>query len=206
MFNWFKKRKSKNHKYIQNENAIENSDELKVREPVKVAERILALFAVIGKVHQGNSIEFQDWFTNNSIEKYLSNEEATFIKTNEPQENEIINFSWRAEALISLLWSIKLIKDMPALNQQYDVYSVKNINEIINNPDDFKSKIELRPDKELKSMEFELYHQHWRVRDAQLFEKKMPSELNPSIVYERRYALSWLIGDGDDWDDVPTDT
>ncbi len=57
-------------------------------------------------------------------------------------------------------------------------------------------------------MEQHLYHQHWRVRDAQLFGKPMPPELDPGIVYERRYGLSWLVGwgEGDDWDEVPTDT
>jgi len=65
-------------------------------------------------------------------------------------------------------------------------------------------------------MESGLYHQHWRVRDAELvgigqFLEPRPDDppiedLDPSIVYERRYALSWLVGWGEDWDNVPTDT
>jgi hypothetical protein len=34
----------------------------------------------------------------------------------------------------------------------------------------------------------------------------MPKEINPGVVYERRYGLSWVIGWGEDWDEVPTDT
>jgi hypothetical protein len=55
-----------------------------------------------------------------------------------------------------------------------------------------------------------------RVRDAQFvgigkYLQPQPGdppidELNPGIVYERRYGLSWLVGWGDDWDNVPTDT
>ena len=30
--------------------------------------------------------------------------------------------------------------------------------------------------------------------------------LNSGLVYERRYAMSWIVGHGDSWDDVPTDT
>jgi hypothetical protein len=65
-------------------------------------------------------------------------------------------------------------------------------------------------------MESNLYHQHWRVRDAELvgigkFLEPQPGdppieELNPGIVHERRYGLSWLVGWGEDWDNVPTDT
>jgi hypothetical protein len=32
------------------------------------------------------------------------------------------------------------------------------------------------------------------------------NELNSGIVYERRYGMSWVLGYGESWDDVPTDT
>lgn len=184
----------------------EDDDQLIVRESSEVARRILALIAVIGKAHQGTNSKFIEWFQKNEIEQYLSTDEKEFLKTTEPSQKDIINFSWRAEALTSLLWAINLIPEMPALNQQFNVYSVNELLEIIKNPIELFSKIKLKTDEELIEMENELYHQHWRVRDAQLFNKKMPSELNPGIVYERRYAMSWLIGYGDDWDNVPTDT
>lgn len=203
MWKWFKK---KNSDKIQTEIVDEEDDEIIIRKPIIVAERILGLLAVIGKVHQGNDSKFTDWFIKNSIEQYLSHQETVFINTDSPEQNVIRNFSWKAEALTSLLWGINLISDMPALNKEFDVYSVSGLSEIINNPDEFKKNIKLRPDSDLNKMENELYNQHWRVRDAQLFGKDMPSELNPSIVYERRYGMSWLAGWGDDWDDVPTDT
>jgi len=205
MWKWFKKQNSDKINKIESElNELE--DEIVIREPLEVAQRILALLAVIGKVHQGNDSRFTDWFEKNSIEQYLSHEETGFLKDDSPEQNTIQNFSWRAEALTSLLWAINLISDMPALNKEFDVYSISGLAEIINNPDEFKSNIKLRDDTELKKMEEDLYHQHWRVRDAELFGKEMPSELSPSIVYERRYSLSWLVGWGNDWDNVPTDT
>ena len=118
----------------------------------------------------------------------------------------MINFSWRAEALTSLLWSTRLIEDMPALNEQFDVYSVEGLSTIIHDPIAFKQQLKLRPEDEIREMEEDLQHQHWRVRDAELFDKEMPEELNSGIVYERRYGLSWLVGWGEGWDDVPTDT
>ncbi len=203
MLNWFKK-KNEIEKTSTEEDDFE--EELKTRTSTEVAERILGLLAVIGKVHQGNDPKFINWYTGYQIEKYLSSKEKAFLNSSNPEHKSTVNFSWRAEALTSLLWSIKLIESMPPLNQQFDVYSVQGIRGIIENPKGLKSQIELRDDEELKEMEQNLYHQHWRVRDAQLFGKEMPSELDPGIVYERRYGLSWLIGWGDDWDEVPTDT
>lgn len=206
MWKWFKKKDSDKISDLKTGFDDESEDEIKVRKPIEVAERVLALLAVIGKVHQGNDSRFTNWFNENSIEQYLSNQETIFLNTDVPEQNAIRDFSWRAEALTSLLWGINMIANMPPLNQEFDVYSINGLSEIINNPEEFKCKIQLRPDSELNNMEDELYNQHWRVRDAQLFGKEMPSELNPSIVYERRYGLSWLVGWGDDWDDVPTDT
>ncbi|MDR0353099.1 MAG: DUF4272 domain-containing protein, partial [Opitutaceae bacterium] len=85
------------------------------------------------------------------------------------------------------------------------------------NPHAFRLSVSTRPQNEISDMESHLYHQHWRVRDRQLgFNNgaaiplkpcELPiDQLNASVVYERRYALSWIVGWGDDWDDVPTDT
>jgi Domain of unknown function (DUF4272) len=91
------------------------------------------------------------------------------------------------------------------------------IGEAIMDPERFLSTATLRPEEELNEMEQFLYHQHWRVRDYQLFPKlqrdplsdgEQPiEELNPKIVYMNpRYAMRWLVGWGNDWDAVPTDT
>ncbi|PKB44183.1 uncharacterized protein DUF4272 [Cellulophaga sp. RHA19] len=194
-----------NNKNLDMDNE-ELEDDMQVRTKTAVAERILGLLAIIGKVHQGQEPSFKSWVTNNGINNYLSFKETEFINSVEPEENDIVYYSWRAEALTSLFWAVNLIEEMPALNTQFDVYSIRELAEIIGNPKAFIKSVTLRSDEDLMAIETELYNQHWRVRDAQLFGKEMPEELNPSVVYERRYALSWIIGYGDDWDSVPTDT
>jgi hypothetical protein len=109
-------------------------------------------------------------------------------------------------SLASLIWALNGISDFPPLNEQVAVGELVLVQAALDDPDSFISNSRLRPVAEIEEMENDLYHQHWRVRDAQLFNKPMPVELNPSVVYERRYAMSWLVGWGDDWDDVPTDT
>jgi len=205
MWNFFKRNKPKQQTEIQDDYSDEDNDDI-VREPNKVAERILGLFAVIGKVHKNDESDFWDWYKKNQIEKYLSTNEREFIIAKTPKENDIINFSWRAEALTSLLWSAKILDEMPSLKEQFEIFSINGIADLINKPKEFISQIELRSDSELREMEYDLFDSHWKVRDAQLHNKEMPKELNGSVVYERRYGMSWIIGHGENWDDVPTDT
>jgi len=75
-----------------------------------------------------------------------------------------------------------------------------------NDPAKFLAAAQLRLPDELDALESDLYHQHWRVRDAHLRGVSTPSDLDASIVYERRRAMSWVVGWGADWDEVPTDT
>jgi hypothetical protein len=47
----------------------------------------------------------------------------------------------------------------------------------------------------------------WACVDARVNNENVPGELNPSVVYERHYALNLLIKHKDlDWDNVSTDT
>ena len=207
MWKWFKKQfNDKTPPNPDQQRYEEEEEEMSVRTPQEVAERILALFAVIGKVYQGDTPEFKAWYQKHRIERYLSDDERYLLNVETLSEDDRIDFSWRSEALVSLLWGIQVIDEMPVLNQHINVYSINGVSDILKDPERFQQTIQLRPDAELNEMEDMLYNQHWRVRDAQLFGKPMPSELDPSVVYERRYGLSWLVGWGDDWDEVPTDT
>jgi hypothetical protein len=52
-----------------------------------------------------------------------------------------------------------------------------------------------------------IYRYHWAVVDARVKGKQPPAGLDPGIVYERHYALNWLIRYSDqEWDDISTDT
>lgn len=178
------------------------------RTAAEIARRILALIAVVDRAHNENPEALKDWLNKYSIADYFSDAEREFFENATPTSQEITNFSWRAEAMVPLLWAVWQLSELPPLNEQIDWSKIEKLNDILTRPNDFISTAELRPVEEIKEAEAFLYHQHWRVRDAQLFEKPMPEELNPGIVYERRYSASWIVGWGRDlgWDNVPTDT
>jgi hypothetical protein len=171
-----------------------------------VAERCLALIAVISHSYPARRAKLPAWLHEHGILAFLSPQETTFVNDPEPAEHDIVQFSWRTEALAALLWALGGLPSLQPLNQQADLGQNVMFLSAARDPETFVVSAALRPDAHLDDAEAHLYHQHWRVRDAELFHKPMPPELDPGIVYERRYALSWLVGWGDDWDNVPTDT
>jgi hypothetical protein len=181
-------------------------DELQPRTSRAVAERCLALIAVVGRSLGTPREQTLQWLEKHELLSYLSDAERAYLLDEAPSQQTIVNFSWRAEALAALLWALEGITEFEPLNVQVDLGSVAMFRAAGHDPEAFLSAARLRPREILEEAESDLYHQHWRVRDAQLFGKPMPADLDPGIVYERRYALSWLVGWGADWDYVPTDT
>lgn len=184
----------------------ENDGDVQLRSAKEVAERCLALLAVIQHSNKPQQ-QFISWVKENKIASYFSHEEKLFFETSKPTKNQLVKFSWRVEALVPLLWALGHIEKLPPLNvQASNLRSLAGIKLANDNPKQFVTSAKLRKDSDIQEAEEDLYHQHWRVRDAQLNNKAMPNELDPDIVFERRYALSWLVGWGESWDDVPTDT
>jgi hypothetical protein len=183
-----------------------SDDELAIRSSHEVANRYLAIMAILGKVYEAPPMKTMEWVKKHNIEELLSHEEAAFFNNPRPEQAEIVKFSWRAESMVPLVWAMSAIAELPPLNSRYDPSQCPCYEPASNDPISFRAKALLRPRTILLAAEEDLYHNHWRVRDAQLFNKPMPPELNPDIVYERRYAMSWLVGWGEDWDEVPTDT
>lgn len=184
----------------------ENNEVVQLRSPKDVAQRCLALLAIIQHSDKPKD-KFISWVKENNIASYFSHEEKLFFETPKPTQKQLMKFSWRVEALVPLLWALGHIEKLPPLNvQASNLGSFAGVKLAIDNPKQFIASAKLRKDTDIREAEEDLYNQHWRVRDAQLNNKAMPNELDPDIVFERRYALSWLVGWGENWDDVPTDT
>ncbi|MBB1403895.1 MULTISPECIES: DUF4272 domain-containing protein [Pseudoalteromonas] len=187
-------------------------EEIIIRTPKEVAQRVLGVIASVGKVYFPE--KNQVWIEQNSIGQYLSPEEKKFINNPTPEDDDRVNFSWKIETLVPLLWSLQGLNEMPAFNEQFDVWGNELVLKAIRNTKEFLADAKLKDDEVLTQMESFLYHQHWRVRDRDMgFNNGKPNEddinineLNSGIVYERRYGMSWVLGYGESWDDVPTDT
>lgn len=161
----------------------------------------------VGARCNGASVgEVSRWLLEWGVTSFLSPAERSFLRNPRPAKSESDELSWRAEALAALLWALGDIPSIEPLNIQVDFEKSAKAPLFSETPETFLAQVALRPAEVLEVTEEFLYNQHWRVRDAELFNKPMPRELDPLIVYQRRYALSWLVGRGEDWDIVPSDT
>ena len=183
-----------------------DDDAMSPRTPEQVAQRLLALTATVSRTYSAADSPELAWVKQHGVEAFFSDEERAFYQQPEPTEQQLVNFSWRTEGLVAVAWALGGLDQLPALNLTADLKSIRLLAQAMKDPKAFIAQAQLRPASDIEAAEGELYQQHWRVRDAQLFNKPMPDELHPGVVYERRYALSWLVGYGDDWDEVPTDT
>ena len=160
------------------------------RSPSDVAKRLLAIIAVVGRTHEQPPERVTAWLSSNGIGEFFSQNEQAYFFSATPSQDEMVAFSWRAEAAGSLIWALGGLDNFPALNEQFDIYQTSLIKKAIEDPKAFIQSACLQEIGRIQEQEQHLYHQHWRVRDAQLFGREMPPELHPGIVYERRYALS----------------
>jgi hypothetical protein len=181
-------------------------EELHPRTARQVAERCLALIAVVGRSLGAPLDDTNKWIAKHDLAPFLTVAENAYLQDETPPRQMVVDFSWASEALAALLWALGGLNSLEPLNIEVDLSQIALFEAATKDPQAFLASASLRSEDALAEAEADLYHQHWRVRDAELFSKPMPPELHPGIVYERRYALSWLVGWGTSWDDVPTDT
>ncbi|WP_221621909.1 DUF4272 domain-containing protein [Variovorax sp. KBW07] len=175
----------------------------------QVAQRLLALIAVVWRANASEEIAQQGiaWAREHGIDAFLSPQELRFVfNAQRPPQQDLVNFGWRAEAMLPMAWALGAIPTLPPSHRRADIWKIPLVQQARQSPADFIASASLRPDGEVSDEEHRLLDEHWHVRDAQLRRQPIPSGLDAGIVLERRYALSWMVGYGKNWDEVPTDT
>src|SRR5262249_43099167 len=134
------------------------NDELKPKSAEQTAQRVLALLVVVGKVHDPERCV--SWMKKHNLQQFLSPAEGVFVAEETPSEESRVTFSWRAEAMVSLLWALSAFSEMPPFNEQFDVFGVEMIRTALKDPVAFVTAARLRNTQEISDMEANLYHQH----------------------------------------------
>ena len=180
----------------------EGDDDKRLRTPREVAERAVALYAVsVGAAPEEheNAVAF---LRERGLWEAASPKERAFLLNPRPEEQEVIDFTWRYEALFVLLWALGHVEDLPFPDDTCD----RPLHEFVVGlpPEDFVGRAALRPVDEILDATDLIYRCHWAVVEAR---GDRPGVLDPDVVYERHYALNWLTKYGDaGWDNVPTNT
>jgi hypothetical protein len=103
--------------------------ELTPRSAHETARRVLALLTVISKVHDPERCVA--WMRKHNLERDLSPAEAAFVEQESPPEGSRVAFSWRAEALVSLIWALGGLPKMPPFNEQFEIFGVEMVKEAL---------------------------------------------------------------------------
>lgn len=140
-------------------------------------------------------------------EELFTNEEQQFMNSATiQQEQDKINFSWKLECIWVMLWAIDLIPELGMADQTCDVDLLLDI-VLKSSRRELLDQATVKPKHLiLDELDF-IYRAHWAVRNAQLNGTEVPAALDEGVVYERHYALNWLIHYmNQTWDEISTDT
>lgn len=184
---------------------IRSSEEVHLRSVEAISRRAIALNLVALKGEGLPQGTIQNIFRDFRMKGMLSPHELDFIKLPEPEPEDRKVFTWRYEALFALLWALGYVDDMGYPGRICDVQALVKLMYESGGAEGLQKDAQMRSVAEILDEADRYRRLYWAVYDAQLRTEKPPADLEAGVVYERFYALNWLIQEAEaDWDDVPT--
>lgn len=183
---------------------IETEDEIVVRSPKEIGERLLALNIVAVKGEGLPQDVIERIIKERRMRALFTPMELAFIDDPHPSGNDRLQFMWRYDAAWVLFWALNFVHGPLGLpTEPCDVPllagTVRNTLNLTANG--------VRPTRQLLDEADLIYRCHWAVRQAGLDGVTAYGKLDFDVTPERHYALNWLIDpDGTDWDDIDTST
>jgi hypothetical protein len=117
------------------------------------------------------------------------------------QPAETLDFGWRFEAALPLLWSVGLAGTLKRADVQTEPFEIlKPLVEF--RRDELLARAELRPAGEI--LDSADLHLCYRCASLLALDEGVepPAGLDPQVLLERHRAFAWLIEGGGDWDSV----
>ncbi len=188
---------------------IASEDTTILRTPKEIAERVTIL-ATTNMVAFNNITGEQaiDYLKNYDLLEKATEKELSFL--NNPTDKAKSYETWKCECIWVLMWALEIIEDIGFPNilanlgdipqEKYPIAENKDPNLFINSINHARNKTEILDANDL------YYRLDWTCVDARI--NGIESiHLHPGVVYERHYALNWLVNYRDqDWDNVSCDT
>jgi hypothetical protein len=193
--------------------AHDSNFKTEVRHPYEVAQRVLAILAVLDRTFSEEAAPTLEWVYSYGIDKYFSMAERDFYFAREVSLEDRANFSWLSESLALMLWALGYLEELPPLNRRFSPVDVPYLYNITTSTSQFLADACLRYSDALAIVEEQHCQAHWQAMHAERSTRAVScaipqdgySRIDPEIIYERRYAISWLVGWGDSWENVPLD-
>ncbi|WP_127127009.1 DUF4272 domain-containing protein [Pseudoflavitalea rhizosphaerae] len=188
---------------------IDPEETVTIRRPEEIAQRV-AVLAVVNLVAFSHipPEEARDYLQQNNLWDFVSPAEKDFL--NEPTDEKKSRESWKCECIYTLLWALNKTETLPSPAQLCDLGNIPPEKYPVGkdkSPEDFiRSATVVRSKTEILDASDLYYRLDWACVDARINGKQI-TEAHPGVVYERHYALNWLMNYGNqEWDDVSCDT
>ncbi len=187
---------------------IESEDDTELRSAEEVGLRMLCLFSVIGTAYDPSDASYKRYLKKYRLWGYLTPDELSFMSNPAPDHRTCMILTWRVEALLVLMWAVRLFKMLPFPTHQVDNPKIiAKFPSFDKSPQPFILSLKLRPKPTILNNSDLIYRLHWATTQAKIEGQPPPGGLDPEIVYEWHYAINWITKyDDADWDDVATDT
>lgn len=185
---------------------IESEDEAVFRTKEEVCERAMCLLLVAAYAEGLEKEAVEKKTQEFQVGNCFTDDEKAFLAMEKFDGLTKAKFLWRYESLWVLLWALSYVDELDFPTGICDVpFCVRTISG--RGREKFFEEAKLRSKAEILEQADFIYRLHWATTDARINGREMPAGLNDDTVFERHYALNWLIGYmGEDWDDVSTDT
>jgi hypothetical protein len=187
---------------------VEAEEEITLRTANEIATRVSVL-AVINFVafSSVSPEEATNYLQRYNLWEYVTPKEKAFLlnATDKLKNRE----SWKCEGIWVLMWALKVVDTLPFANELCSLNAIDPENYPIGqkkDPNFIRRYTEIRSKSEILDMTDLHYRMNWACVDARLNGKEM-NEIHPGVVYERHYALNWLVNyAGQEWDEITCDT
>ncbi len=141
------------------------------------------------------------------LKPHFSPLEIQFVFSEEIDQTERISFCWRYESYCVLLWALGWIDSLSFPAKICDLEIAIPILRDCGSSQNFIKGSSLRGISEILDQLDLTYRYDWACVEARLKGLSDPQPEQRSIIYERHYALNWLVKYFDqEWDDVTCDT
>lgn len=209
--------KEHNIPYIEHLKVAVTENEAKIKKPGEILERAIALFAISVysevMLSENRDREKAMFYVDKVNELYgvkqlFSTEEQAYLTDENATEHQCVQFVWRYETLVPLLWSLGLIEELSYPSQICDVPAIASIFWKSTSVDDLMRQAAPRADKDILDQADLILRYDWACVNARVKQEETPGGLDSGIVMERHYAFNWLVGanGNPDWDCIQTNT
>ena len=185
---------------------IEGENEASFRTKEEVAERAICLALVAAYAEGLEKSILEEKAEEFKVQDAFTDDEKAFFAMEEIDDLTKAKFLWRYESLWVLLWALSYVETLEFPTEICDVpFAVQTV--VKRGREKFISDAKLRSKAEILDEADLIYRLHWATTETRIHGDEMPADLDGDTVFERHYALNWLICYGnDDWDNVETNT